>query len=101
MSKDGALPPSRTSQTSKPLVKLKKSQTSISRRSALISHRTCLVDEYIGFDQEREIRQFIDTVPVVPKLPKMPDISKYLNRGKTANKNKTISDRNTIIKNYM
>ncbi|VVC44482.1 Dynein heavy chain, domain-2,Dynein heavy chain domain,Dynein heavy chain, P-loop containing D4 domain,P- [Cinara cedri] len=58
-------------------------------------------NERTGFYNERQIIQLLDTVPNVPKLPKIPDISKYLNRSKTINKSNAISDRRTIIKNYM
>lgn len=58
-------------------------------------------DDNASFKEEREIREFLYTVPVIPKLPKMPDINKYLNKGKTVNRCKTINDRGSIIKNYM
>jgi hypothetical protein len=101
MSKEYLLPPN--SPTSKLQTKSKKNITDAHRRSTIFPRRTYPIEsnDYIDNIQEREIRQLLDTVPIVPKLPKMPDISKYLNKGKTLNKSKALSDRRTIIKNYM
>lgn len=101
MSKDHLLPPSRSS-TSKPQLIQKKAFSS-RHRSMMLPRRTYSMecDENTGFNEEREIREFLYTVPVVPKLPKMPDINKYLNKGKTVNRSNTINNRNSIIKNYM
>jgi len=102
MSKEYLLPPN-NSQTSKPQTKSKKNLLDIPRCSTSLPRRVYPIESNDHSDniEDREIRQLLDTVPVVPKLPKMPDISKYLNKGKTLNKSKAISDRRTIIKNYM
>lgn len=99
MSKDYLLPAPNPSMISKP----KKSFSNIPRSSVILPHRISSMEfrENDSYNQEREIRQLLDTVPVLPKLSRMPDISKYLNKGKSNNKKKTISDRKTIIKNYM
>jgi len=101
MSKEYLLPPN--SPTSKPQTKPKRNISDIPRRSTILPRRAYPIESNDHTDniEEREIRQLLDTVPVVPKLPKMPDISKYLNKGKMLNKSKAISDRRTIIKNYM
>lgn len=100
MSKDHLLPPSRSS-TSKPQLIQNKAFSSRHRCMMLPRTYSMECDENTGFNKEREIREFLYTVPVVPKLPKMPDINKYLNKGKTVNRSNTINDRNSIIKNYM
>jgi len=101
MSKEYLLPPNLT--TSKSRTKPKKNISDLSRPSTRLHRRAYPIASHDHTDnnEEREIRQLLDTVPVVPKLPKMPDISKYLNKGKMLNKSKAISDRRTIIKNYM
>lgn len=101
MSKEHLLPPN--SPTSKPQPKAKKNIPDLPRHSAILPRRAYQIEynDHTDNKEEREIRQLLDTVPVVPKLPKMPDISKYLNKGKMLNKSKAISDRRTIIKNYM
>jgi len=100
MSKEYLLPPN--SPTSKPQTKPKKNISDLPRRSATLRRAYPIeLNDHTDNIKEREIRQFLDTVPVVPKLPKMPDISKYLNKSKMLNKSKAISDRRTIIKNYM
>jgi len=101
MSKEYLLPPN--SPTSKSQTKSKKKISDVHRRSTIFPRRKYPIECYDHTEniEEREIRQLLDTVPVVPKLPKMPDISKYLNKGKTLNKSKALSDRRTIIKNYM
>lgn len=99
MSKDYLLPAPNRSMTSK----AKKSLSNTPRSSVILPRRTYSMEyrENDSYNQDREIRQLLDTVPVLPKLSKMPDISKYLNKSKSVNKKKTISDRRTIIKNYM
>jgi len=101
MSKEYLLPPN--SPTSKSRTKPKKNISDLSRCTTIPARRAYPIasNDHTDNIEEREIRQLLDTVPVVPKLPKMPDISKYLNKGKTLNKSKAISDRKTIIKNYM
>lgn len=101
MGKDYVPPPGLPSTSHKPLLKPQKKLANVP--PTLPVRRTYSTVSYddTGWNEEREIRQFIDTVPVVPKLPRMPDISKYLNKGKTVNQKKTTSDRSAIIKNYM
>lgn len=101
MSKEYLLPPSQ-SLTSKSQLKRKKAFSS-RHRSIMLTRRTYSMefDDNTGYNEERELREFLYTIPVVPKLPKMPDINKYLNKGKILNRNNTINDRNSIIKNYM
>lgn len=105
MSQENVLQPTDLPTTSKSQFKSKKTWVSNApRNSAMLRRRmqsSESADENASFGVEREVRQFLDTVPVIPKLPKMPDISKYVKRGKTVNRNKTASDRNSIIKNYM
>lgn len=101
MSKEYLLPTN--SPISKSRTKPKKNISDLSCPSTILPRRAYPIASHDHTDniEEREIRQLLDTVPVVPKLPKMPDISKYLNKGKMLNKSKAISDRRTIIKNYM
>lgn len=105
MSKENALQPIGISPTSKSQLKSQKTRVSNApRNSAMLRRRmqsSESADETASFSIEGEIRQFLDTVPVIPKLPKMPDIGKYVKKGKTVHRNKTAGDRNSIIKNYM
>lgn len=52
---------------------------------------------------ESDMRKFLDTEVVVPKLSKMPDISKYLGKSRKMlkNKNKSTDNRNSVIDDYM
>lgn len=102
MSEDNLLPLRRPS-TSKPRLESKNKCLKIPRSSAIFPRRMSSMEiiENTNFSGEREIRQFLDTVPVLPKLSKMPDISKFLNKGKTIHKSRRVNDRDNIIKNYM
>lgn len=77
----------------------------ISHSSLALHSRTSsasVKDDGNDFKKDREIRQFLDTVAVVPEYPKLPDISKYLTYKPTAvNKKKTTSDRSRVISSYM
>lgn len=104
MSKDYVPSSSRPSTSNAPLLNLNKKLSNVPPCFSTYPRRTystAVSYDDTGWNDERELRQFLDTVPVVPKLPKMPDISKYLNKSKTVQKKKKISDRSTIIKNYM
>lgn len=75
------------------------------RNSAILRRRMHSTgpDENDDYGDDRAIRQFLDEIPVVPKLPQMPDVRKYAGKGKTtgAHRNNKAGDRMSIIKNYM
>lgn len=108
MNQDRSLPtPGRPSTAAqRPRLQPKKRPVSYAPRNSAILRRrmhTTGPDENDGYGDDRAIRQFLDEIPVVPKLPQMPDVRKYAGKGKTtgANRNNKAGDRMSIIKNYM
>jgi len=93
MSKDHLLPPSASRL---PELKVKKTYSTAPQYSADHHNRTSSMYYSDNVDSNEGMREFLDTVAVVPKVPKIPNIYKYLRKRKTSKRNKTNSDGDII-----